>query len=189
MVSDETPYQDSVISDFYLQIHMNIRLRSLILYQRKSCQHCIVKMQLYISPPELPKSVFLNAQQSDSLTNMTNYVSETLLSPAEWTQSVCLNSQPSGFLTNLTNYVSEPLTLQLINDLVSLHIPPSTEFSCENAQPSNVPEWTENPLTNYPFDPLSTQLINESISFAPPDKFQPFTDMTCLNKQSSDKKP
>ena len=70
--------------------------------------------------------------------------------------------------------------------MVSLHIPPSTAFSCENAQPSNVPEWTENPLTNYPLDPLSTQLIDESISFAPLDKFQPFTDMTCVNKQSSD---
>ena len=109
MVSDETPYQDSVMSDFYLQIHMNIRYRSLILYRRKlSVLHC-EEADFYLSPPELPKSVYLSAQQSDSLTNMTNYVSETLLSPAEWTQSVCLNSQPSGGLTNLTNYVSEPL--------------------------------------------------------------------------------
>ena len=99
----------TVISDFYLQIHMNNRLRSLVFHGRKlSVLHC-EDADFYISPPELPKSVYLSAQQSDSLTNMTNYVLETLLSPAEWTQSVCLNSQPSGGLTNLTNYLSEPL--------------------------------------------------------------------------------
>ena len=100
----------------------------------------------------------LNSQPSGDFTNLKNYATENVLLPTECTQLVGLNSQPSGDFTNLTNYVTE------------------------HANPSNENEWIDNSLTN----PLSTQLINEFISLAPLDTFQQFTDMTCVNKQSSD---